>query len=304
MDLIIVNYKSTDYLNRCLRSIHQSPSGSKTKVYVFDNGSGDQVDQIKASYPEVNLFKHNRNLGFSKAVNIVLKKSSSAYVVFLNPDTIINISVLKSAKIFLDANPDVGIVGPKIIDPDGCVQGSARAFPTLRSALAGRRSMITKLFPRSRMACANILSNNSDGKTPMEVDWVSGACMFVRREALEKVGLFDERFFLYWEDVDLCQRMNSRGWKVVYYPLASVEHAVGGSSERKLLRSVFEFHKSAYLYFMKHFKSYRFFLRPILILGLSFRFCSIMLLQIFRRILTKFHQKSQTMLQSISNLPN
>jgi hypothetical protein len=160
------------------------------------------------------------------------------------------------------------------------------------------------MFPGSRIACANILSNNSDGKTPMEVDWVSGACMLARRKALEDVGLFDERFFLYWEDVDLCKRMIAGGWKVVYYPLAAIEHIGGGSSERKLIRSVFEFHKSAYLYFMKHLKSYRFLLRPLIILGLSFRFCYIILLQMIRRILMKFHKKSKTMLKALSNLPN
>ena len=291
IDLIIVNYKSTDYLTKCLESVYRSLNGLKTNVYVFDNGSGDQVDQIKDFFPEVNLLKHNRNLGFSKAVNIVSKKSSSSYVVFLNPDSIIKNGLFDSAKTFMDANPDVGIIGPKILDPDGCVQGSARAFPTLRSGLVGRRSLITKIFPGSRIACANILSNNSDGKTPMEVDWVSGACMFVRREALDRVGLFDERFFLYWEDVDLCKRMADGGWKVVYFPSAAVEHAVGGSSERGLVRSVFEFHKSAYLYFMKHLRSSLFIVKPLIILGLSFRFCSVLLMHMIRRILARSDKK-------------
>jgi GT2 family glycosyltransferase len=293
LDLIIVNYKSTDYLNRCLQSVYQSLNGLKSNVYVFDNGSDDHVDQIKDSFPEVILLKHSHNLGYSRAANIVSKKSSSSYVVFLNPDTIIKNSVFKSAKNFMDANPDVGIIGPKIIDPDGCVQGSARAFPTFSSALAGRRSFIIKMFPRSRIASANILSNNSDGKTPMEVDWVSGACMFVRREALDEVGLLDERFFLYWEDVDLCKRMADKGWKVIYYPSAAVEHTVGGSSQRNLVRSVFEFHKSAYLYFGKHLRSSLFIVRPFIIFGLSFRFLAILLMQMIRRILAKIRRKSK-----------
>jgi len=149
------------------------------------------------------------------------------------------------------------------------------------------------MFPRSRIASANILSNNSDGKTPMEVDWVSGACMFVRREALDEVGLLDERFFLYWEDVDLCKRMADKGWKVIYYPSATVEHTVGGSSQRNLVRSVFEFHKSAYLYFGKHLRSSLFIVRPFIILGLSFRFLALLLMQMIRRILAKIHKKSK-----------
>ena len=124
----------------------------------------------------------------------------------------------------------------------------------------------------------------------MEVDWVSGACMFVRREALEEVGLFDERFFLYWEDVDLCKRMAAGGWKVVYFPKATIEHHIGGSSERNLARSIFEFHKSAYLYFMKHHKSYRFILKPLIIIGLSFRFSAILLMHGTRRIVARFRK--------------
>ncbi len=304
LDLIIVNYKSTDYLNDCLGSVYQSLNGSKANIYVVDNGSGDHIDRIKGSFPEVNILKYNRNLGYSRAVNLASKKSSSDFVVFLNPDTIIENGIFESAKAFMDANPDVGILGPMILDPDGCVQGSARAFPTFRSVLTGRRSLITKIFPGSRITCANILSNNSDGKTPMEVDWVSGACMLVRREALDEVGLFDERFFLYWEDVDLCKRMADGGWKVVYYPLAKVEHSGGGSSERNLVRSVFEFHKSAYLYFVKHYKSCRFFLKPLIIISLSLRLCTVLLMQWARQTVAGFQKKSDKLIKGFSDLPN
>jgi GT2 family glycosyltransferase len=250
------------------------------------------------------ISKHNRNLGFSRAVNLASNKSSSDFVMFLNPDTIIENGFFESAKIFMNTNPDVGIIGPKILDPDGCVQGSARAFPTFCSLLTGRRSLITKLFPGSLLARASILSNNSDGKTPMEVDWVSGACMFVRRDALDEVGFFDERFFLYWEDVDLCKRMVAGGWKVVYYPKATIEHCVGGSSERNLVRSVFEFHKSAYLYFMKHHKSCRFILKPLIIIGLLFRFNAVLLMQWTRRTADRFCKKSKNLITGFSDLPN
>ena len=138
----------------------------------------------------------------------------------------------------------------------------------------------------------------------MEVDWVSGACMFVRREALDDVGLFDERFFLYWEDVDLCKRMVAGGWKVVYYPLAAVEHAVGASSERNLVRSVFEFHKGAYLYFVKHHKSCRFILNPLIIIGLSFRFSAALLIQLTRRAVAIFRKKPKSLVKGYSDLSN
>jgi hypothetical protein len=285
MDLIIVNYKTTDYLHTCLNSVYHSLNGVRANIHVFDNGSSDHVDQIKAAFPQVNLYKHKNNLGFSKAVNRVLKSTFSPYIVLLNPDAIVKNGLFESAKFYMDNNPEVGIIGPKILDPDGSVQGSARAFPTILSAFAGRRSLLTKLFPKNGFVCSNILSNKSDGRNPMQVDWVSGACMVVRREALEAVGRFDERFFLYWEDVDLCKRMDNQGWKVIYYPKAAIKHAVGGSSEHNLVRSVFEFHRSAYHYYMKHHDSYRQILKLLLIPALSIRFAGVLLIQSLRRMI-------------------
>ncbi|MBT8364078.1 MAG: glycosyltransferase family 2 protein [Deltaproteobacteria bacterium] len=288
MDLIIVNYKTTDYLHACLKSVYDSLNGVPANIHVFDNGSSDHVDQIKDAFPQVNLHKHKHNLGFSKAVNRILKNTFSPYAVLLNPDATVKNGLFESARSYMDNNPEVGIIGPKILDPDGSVQGSARAFPTILSACAGRRSLLTKLFPKNGFVCSNILSNKSDGRNPMQVDWVSGACMVVRREALEAVGGFDERFFLYWEDVDLCKRMDSQGWKVIYHPKGAIEHAVGGSSEHNLIRSVFEFHRSAYHYYMKHHDSYRQILKLLLIPALSVRFAGVLLIQSLRRMVRYF----------------
>ena len=290
MDLIIVNYKTTDYLHACLNSIYESLNSVPANIHVFDNGSSDHVDRLKDDFPQVNLYKHKHNLGFSKAVNRVLKNTFSPYAVLLNPDTIVKNGLFESAKSYMDSNPEVGIIGPKILDPDGCVQGSARAFPTILSAIAGRRSLLTKLFPKIGIVCANILSNASDGRNPMEVDWVSGACMVIRREALEEVGGLDERFFLYWEDVDLCKRMDRRGWKVIYFPAGTIEHAVGGSSEHNLIRSVYQFHRSAYHYYLKHHDLYRPILKPILVCGLSSRFVGVLFVQSLRGIIRYFNK--------------
>jgi GT2 family glycosyltransferase len=304
MDLIIVNYKSTDFLRVCLNSVHNAMNGLPVKAFVVDNGSRDHVQSVKLDFPWTHLIENYHNLGFSKAVNQVLKKTDSKYTVFLNPDAVVKNGFFEAVESFMGANPDVGILGPKILDSNGCIQGSARTFPNFRSALAGRTSLISRMFPKNRMTCAHILSNNSDGKTPMQVDWVSGACMVARRETLDKVGFFDERFFLYWEDVDLCKRVLDGGWKVVYYPSATVVHAVGGSSECDLVRSVFEFHKSAYLYFMKHHKKFRFILRPFILLGLSFRFSTVLGMQFVRRMLSGFRKKSNSLIKAFSDLPN
>jgi GT2 family glycosyltransferase len=264
-------------------------NGLKVNIHIFDNGSNDHVHLVKHDFPGINVIEHHRNLGYAKAINRLLKSTSSPYTAMLNPDTTVKDGLFKSITSFMDANPHVGIVGPRIVDPDGCVQGSARAFPTFRSALSGRRSLISKKFPNSRITCANILTHASDGISPMEVDWVSGACMVARRKALEDVGLFDERYFLYWEDVDLCKRMANKGWKVIYYPQSEIEHCVGGSSERKLIRSVFEFHKSAYRYFMKNSNTHRSVLKPLIITGLSLRFIGILCMQLMRRVTVRIN---------------
>ena len=293
IDLIIINYKSTDYLQTCLTSIYDKLNGFHANVHVVDNDSGDHVHLVKSTFPEIILTIHNDNLGFAKAANKIIKKTSSPYIVLLNPDTILFDGFFESIISYIQKHPDVGVVGPKIIDPDGCIQGSARAFPTFRSTLFGRRSLLTRLFPNNPITCANIMSNKSDGRTPLEVDWVSGACQIIRREAIEDVGLLDERFFLYWEDVDWCKRMWKEGWKVTYLPRAAVQHTVGGSSERNLARSVFEFHKGAYLFFKKYPKSYRLIWGPVVFFGLFVRFFGILLSQFLRRMIVQSKPTSE-----------
>ena len=254
IDLIIVNYKSTEFLHTCLSSVYANLNGSKVNVHVCDNGSRDLDSLFEKKFPQVTFVRHHRNLGFSAGVNRLLQGTSAPYIVMLNPDTIVFEDFFESTIAFMDRNPDVGILGPRVLDPDHCIQGSARAFPTYSSAFFGRNSLLTRMFPKNRFTCANILTHRSDGKTPMEVDWISGACMVVRRQAIDSVGLLDERFFLYWEDADWCKRMWDNGWKVTYFPQAVIQHKTGGSSEQNLIRSIFEFHKSVYRYFAKYYK--------------------------------------------------
>ena len=283
MDLVIVNYKSTNLLHACLSSINDSVNGSMPQIYVFDNGSQDHVHVIKQDFPTVNLIESQSNIGFSKAVNRILKYSSNPYIVLLNPDTVVGPRFFDIMKSFMNSNQDVGIAGPKIFNTNGSIQGSARAFPTFYSAFFGRSSWISKCFPHNRFTLNCLLSNNSDGKTPLEVDWVSGACMVVRRKALENVGLLDERFFLYWEDADWCRRMWDNGWKVVYNPKASIKHLVGGSSEQNILRATYEFHKSAYRLYVKHKNSSRSFLKYAVFVALACRFVWALTIRLVRR---------------------
>jgi len=294
MDLIIVNYKSTDFLHACLDSIYNSLNGLSVNIYVSNNCPNDKLYSIKHDFPEINLIENESNVGFSKAINKILKNTSAPYIVLLNPDTIVDSSFFETMTSFMESNKGVGIAGPKIFDLDGGIQGSARSFPTICSSFSGRTSLLSKFFPNNRFTLKSVLSNNSDGKTPMEVDWVSGACMVVRRKALENVGLLDEGFFLYWEDADWCRRMGNGGWKVIYYPKASIKHMVGGSSERNILRSTYEFHKSAYRLYKKYHNPSRSFLKLAVFLGLTCRFLFILNIQLARRFLIKMKQKYST----------
>jgi len=271
LDIVIVNYNSTDHLLRCLRSVYDSLYGLPAEIFVQDNASKDNIDRVTSMFPEVKLSKNIHNVGFAKAVNNALKQGSAPYVVLLNPDTYVGGDFIKSAVRHMEENPDVGILGPKILNEDGSVQGSARRFPTLLTSLFGRNTLLTKIFPNNRISRANILTTSSDGISAMELDWVSGACMVVRRNALIDVGYLDERFFMYWEDADWCRRMWRKGWKVVYFPKTFVIHYVGVSSEKNILRSIFEFHKSSYWLFNKYNKPSLWSLKPLVITGLSLR---------------------------------
>jgi len=170
-----------------------------------------------------------------------------------------------------------------IFDVDGAIQGSARAFPNPLTALFGRKSILSKIFPNNPITRENILTARSDGVTPMEVDWVSGACMLVRREAVNHVGPLDDKFFMYWEDADWCRRMWRKGWKVVYFPRSSVMHYVGVSSETNIFRSVLEFHKSIYRLFNKHANVPYSLLKPLVFWGVTYRFLFVFASQLGRK---------------------
>ena len=284
LDIVIVNYNSTEQLFWCLKSLFDDSQGISLRVQVYDNASKkDDVDHLKRAYPQILLTKNKRNLGFGKAVNKGLKLGSAPYILILNPDTLVQPGLIAAAMDYMSDHPEVGVLGPGIFDHDGTVQGSARAFPTLLTALFGRKSILSKIFPKNPITRENILTDRSDGMTPMEVDWVSGACMFVRREAVNQVGPLDEIFFMYWEDADWCRRMWQNGWKAVYFPNASVTHYVGVSSETNIFRSVFEFHRSIFHLFDKHAKAPYSLLKPVVFWGIIYRFLFVFVSQLVRR---------------------
>jgi len=291
-DLVIVNYNSSEFLHDCLASIGCSNNGSKLNVFVSDNGSEEPIDYMQKTFDDIAIIRNKQNLGFSKAINAILSTTSSPYIVLLNPDTIVLPDHFwESVAAFMDAHPDVGILGPGVVNPDGSMQGSARSFPRIHSLFFGRRSLLTKILPNSRFTRANILSNNASASNPLEVDWVSGACMVVRRKALEEVGMLDDRFFMYWEDIDWCKRMWDSGWKVVYWPAVKIMHHVGGSSDSIVIRPVLEFHKSSILYFKKHITLHRHLLLPPIIAAIYLRFFALLFSQAYKMVFDRRKKK-------------
>jgi GT2 family glycosyltransferase len=287
LDVIIVNFNSTNYLLRCVQSIYGNASRLGGEIYVQDNGSQDEAGRVVKHFPDVVLTMHGRNVGFAKAVNAAIKKSTAPYLLILNPDTYAAEGSLEDILDFMEGNPDVAIVGPKILNWDGSIQASARAHPTASTTLFGRSSLLSKWFPSNPWTKRNLLTANSNGSDPMDVDWVSGACMVVRRKAISDVGCLDERFFMYWEDADWCRRMWQKGWRVVYLPLCPFVHFVGGSSHARPTRSIVEFHKSVYRLFEKHNTRYPAIIKPLVIGGLALRLCAVMVMNGMRILMKR-----------------
>ena len=146
-DIVIVNYNSSEFLDDCLASIRCSNNGSKLNIVVSDNGSEEPIDYIRKTYNEITVVRNRKNLGYSKAINAILSTTISPYIVLLNPDTIVLPNHFwEPIAAFMDAHPDVGILGPGVVNPDGSMQGSARSFPRFHSLFFGRRSLMTKIF--------------------------------------------------------------------------------------------------------------------------------------------------------------
>jgi GT2 family glycosyltransferase len=252
---IIVNYNAGAELERALRSIADDLADHAWEGVVVDNasidGSGAAVDAFAAN---VRLARNSANVGFARAVNQGLAATSAPHVLIMNPDCRLMAGAAGTLRAILDSHPQCAIVGPRILNPDGSMQGSARGDPDMLTGLFGRTTLLRKLSPFLPIANRNIVVDVAlrGGEESVIVDWLSGACMLARRDALDAVEGFDEQFFLYWEDADLCRRLRARGYHVRYVPGATAIHRVGQSSRTARVSAIRAFHESAYLYYARH----------------------------------------------------
>ena len=243
--VIIVNYHSWPLTLACVASL-LATGREDVEVFVVDNDA-EAVPDLPAG---VRLVRSGENLGLTKAWNRAIPETNGELVVLLNPATVVGRHFFGRLEAFFEDEPPVGVAGPRILDAEGELQLSARKEISLLSGLLGRTSLLTRLFPKSQLV-RDQFPALGDLSRPTEVDWVSGACMVVRRETLEEISPLDERFFLYFEDADLCRRARGAGWRVFYLPHVEVLHQTGGSSRSKP-RAVWLLHRSAFLYHRKH----------------------------------------------------
>ncbi len=267
----IVNWNARESLRTALRSLLAHPPQFEYEILVLDNASSDgSVQMLEKEFPEVKLMVSERNLGFSKGHNLAARAAQGKYLFILNPDTEVLPGALDALIAYAEQHPEVGIIGPKILNPDGSLQYSCRRFPNPAAALF-RNTPLGKLFPNNPYT-RDYLMTDWDHNSIREVDWVSGAALLVRREVFERLGGFDEQFFMYCEDTDLCYRAWQAGYKVVYFPESKIKHAIGRSTDQVANRMIVTFHKSMYLFYKKHYARRTFvLLRPLVPLGLALR---------------------------------
>lgn len=251
LSIIIVSWNVREDLKQCLRSIAENPPSGDYEVIVVDNASTDgTAASIKKEFPKISFTGNTENRGFAAANNQGIKISKGQYILLLNPDTIVHTGALDTLTRFMDENQDAGACGPKLLNADGTTQASARRFPTFGGALY--RHTILRNLRIFRGSYEKWLMKDFDHGRRCDVDQLMGAALMLRRTAIEQVGALDEKFFMYYEEVDLCRRLKEAGWRTVFVPETTITH-LGGSSARQVPASRRAMMLASMLgYFRKH----------------------------------------------------
>ncbi len=256
LSIITVNWKVADLVGELLGSIEANKEDLLLEIFVVDNDSKDAIEDVVATFRNrsgipTTLIKNDRNLGFAAANNIAIRRASGRHVALLNPDARVTHGGLKKMTAWMDAHPDVAVAGPKLLNVDGSLQESVRRFPKLLD----QALILLKLqhvWP-SAGPFKRYLAKGFDYAKEQDVDQVMGAAFFVRGDAFKKIGLLDEAFFIWFEEVDFCKRAKDAGWRVVYTPNAAFVHHRGASfSQVMSFKTQAYFTRSMRIYFMKH----------------------------------------------------
>lgn len=272
VSIVIVNYNTKRLTCDCIQSIIDSKMSFSYEIFVVDNASSDgSVEEFKRVFPHISVIANIENVGFSKANNQAIRVSSGRYVLLLNSDTIVQQNTLSTMIDYMDHHQDIGASGCEVNLPDGTLDKAChRGFPTPEASFYYMTGL-AKRFPKS-------FKYNSYHKSYMnmheihDIDCLVGAFMMVNRKAIEQVGLLDEDFFMYGEDIDWCYRIKEANWRIIYNPTVSIIHYKGASSRRKPFKIVYEFHRAMYLFHKKHYaKKYNGIINMLVYLGISIK---------------------------------
>jgi N-acetylglucosaminyl-diphospho-decaprenol L-rhamnosyltransferase len=234
LSVSVVSYRTPALLVQCLNALAAQRASVDMDVTVVDNASGDDsAGMVASQFPWVRLVRNQRNAGFGAAHNQVLRGARGRYWLVLNSDAAPVPGAVRSLVDFLDQHPRVAVVGPRLRYPDGTLQSSRRRFPTV-ATLFVESTQLQRFWPRHPVLRRYYFADRPEDDRPQDVDWVVGACLCVRAAAAAEVGLFDEGFFMYSEELDWCRRFRAAGWRVAYLPSAEVAHLEGGSSRLDL----------------------------------------------------------------------
>lgn len=248
LSIVIVNWNVRDLLRDCLRSIDAGRGPLRVEVIVIDSASADgSGEMVLEEFPWVKLMACAENVGFPRGNNIGLAKAVGECLLLLNPDTVVVADALPVMVEYLRSNPDIGALGPQLLNPDGSVQSSRRRFPTTRTAFVESTWLEWMAPGLLRRYYALDLPDDATA----DVDWLTGACIMVPRKVYEDIGGMDEAYFMYSEELDWCRRIKESGWRVVYYPEAQVIHHVGKSSEQAVTARHINFQRAKLRYFRK-----------------------------------------------------
>jgi len=272
LSVVILNWNARDYLVEALDSILRQNWRAEIEIIVVDNDSqlDDSAAVVERDYPNVLLICNPSNIGFARGNNVGYARSCGRHVLFLNPDTIVHEGALDILVEWMDEHPKAGACGPKLLNPDGSLQPSCRAFPSFGAGLF-RNTALGRLFPNNPWS-RNYLMQNFRHDEERIVDWLSGSALLARRAAIEKVGAWDEDYFMYCEDVDLCYRLKKAGWERVYVPQATITHRIGASSDWAQGAMIRQHHGSMLLFFRKHYtRGWGLLVFPFAALGIGLR---------------------------------
>ena len=255
ISIVIVSWKVKELLRKCLQSLEaEQVTAVSFEVWVVDNNSGDgSVEMVKAEFPWVRLIASKENNGFAKGNNLAINQiTDSEYIFLLNPNTEVKPRALEALVEFMKRNPQAGAVGPKLLNPDGTLQPSCKAFPTV-STLLFNSFFLDVLFPKSKLFGRYEMSwwPHDDLR---EVDQPMGAALLVRKEVIDKIGPMDEQFYMFFDEVDWCYRIKQEGYKIYFTPEAEIVHHGGQSIKSAEMRMSVHWHRSLKRFFKKHYQ--------------------------------------------------